>query len=56
MIIANMEILALSRNAGVTGLSAHDTIASRFIRALKSPLAKWQEPDPIPDADAPTCR
>ena len=47
----------MSRNAGVTGLSTHDTVASRFIRALKSLLAKWQrEPDPMPDADAPTCR
>ena len=40
VIIANMELLALSRNAGGTELSTHDTVVSQFIRALKSLLAK----------------
>ena len=57
VIIANMELLALSRNATGTRLPTHDTVVSQFIRALKSLLAKWRrEPDPILDADAPASR
>ena len=56
VIIANMELLALSRNADGIGLPTHGTVVSQFIRALKSLLAKWwREPDPILDADAPAC-
>ena len=48
------ELPALSRNAAGTGLPAHGTAVSRFIRAPKSLLAKWRmEPDPMQDADAP---
>ena len=57
VIIANLELLALSRNAAGTELSTHDTVVSQFIRALNSLLAKWRrEPDPILDTDASACR
>ena len=57
VIIANMELLALSRNAAGTVLPTHDTVVAQFIRALKSLFAKWRrEPDPILDADAPPYR
>ena len=57
VIIVNMELFALSRNAAGIELPTHDTVVSQFIRVLKSLLAKWRrKPDPILDANAPLAR